>query len=217
MPYGYPVIPTLPGALGQLLNTAPELLERVSALTERLTELLSDRNQESIAGILDNLEQVSRSLAERGPEIAATLAEGRVAIARRVMRQTGSASSPDHPRLVRGRAAVITTSQATCVGRCSSMTARARDRDAGPASGLLQPDPARGRPADARPQGHHRIAARHHRPVEPAGDRRRGRRPAPARLCGGEGIDDAPELFAPLSAARASPACFGGASAPTSC
>ncbi len=79
-PYGYPVIPTRPGALGQLLNTAPELLERVSTLTERLTALLSDRNQESIAGILDNLEEVSRSLAERSPEIAATLAEARVAI-----------------------------------------------------------------------------------------------------------------------------------------
>ncbi|WP_129791922.1 MlaD family protein [Sphingosinicella sp. CPCC 101087] len=80
-PYGYPVIPTRPGALGQLLNTAPELLERVSTLTERLTALLSDRNQESIAGILDNLEVVSRSLAERSPEIAASLAEARVAIA----------------------------------------------------------------------------------------------------------------------------------------
>jgi len=86
-PYGVPVIPTKPGALGQLLNTAPELLERVSTLTERLTELLSDRNQESIAGILDNLEAVSRSLAERGPEIAATLAEARVAI-----RQAGDAA-----------------------------------------------------------------------------------------------------------------------------
>ncbi|MGZ8282721.1 MAG: MlaD family protein [Allosphingosinicella sp.] len=80
-PYGYPVIPTRPGALGQLLNTAPELLERVSALTERLTELFSDRNQDSIAGILDNVEVVSRNLAERSPEIAASLAEARVAIA----------------------------------------------------------------------------------------------------------------------------------------
>jgi phospholipid/cholesterol/gamma-HCH transport system substrate-binding protein len=86
-PYGVPVVPTRPGALGQLLNTAPELLERVSTLTERLTELLSDRNQESIAGILDNLQEVSRSLAERSPEIAATLAEARVAI-----RQAGDAA-----------------------------------------------------------------------------------------------------------------------------
>ena len=80
-PYGYPVIPTRPGALGQLLNTAPELLERVSTLTERLSDLFSDRNQESIAGILDNLEVTSRALAERSPEIASTLAEARVAIA----------------------------------------------------------------------------------------------------------------------------------------
>jgi phospholipid/cholesterol/gamma-HCH transport system substrate-binding protein len=79
-PYGYPVIPTRPGALGQLLNTAPELLERVSTLTERLTELLSDRNQESFAAILDNVEGVTRALNERAPEIAATLAEARVAI-----------------------------------------------------------------------------------------------------------------------------------------
>lgn len=86
-PYGVPVIPVRPGALTSLLNSAPELLERVSTLTERLTELLSDRNQESIAGILDNLEEVSRSLAARSPEIAATLAEARVAI-----RQAGEAA-----------------------------------------------------------------------------------------------------------------------------
>jgi len=86
-PYGVPVIPTRPGAIGQLLNTAPELLERISTLTERLTQLLSDRNQESIAGILANTEEISRSLAERSPEIAATLAEARIAI-----RQAGLAA-----------------------------------------------------------------------------------------------------------------------------
>jgi phospholipid/cholesterol/gamma-HCH transport system substrate-binding protein len=86
-PYGVPVIPTKPGALGQLLNSAPELLERVSTLTARLTELLSDRNQASIAGILDNVERISGSLAERSPEIAAALAEARVAI-----RQAGEAT-----------------------------------------------------------------------------------------------------------------------------
>jgi len=79
-PYGVPVIPTKPGALGQLLNSAPELLERVSTLTARLTELLSDRNQASIAAILDNVERISASIADRSPEIAAALAEARVAI-----------------------------------------------------------------------------------------------------------------------------------------
>ena len=79
-PAGRPVIPTKPGALGELLNTAPKLLERLSTLTERLTELLSDRNQASIAGILDNLEELSSAIADRGPEIAATLAQTRIAI-----------------------------------------------------------------------------------------------------------------------------------------
>ena len=86
-PYGVPVIPTKPGALGQLLNSAPELLERVSTLTERLTEILSDRNQASIAAILENVQEISRSVADRSPEIAATLAETRVSL-----RQAGVAA-----------------------------------------------------------------------------------------------------------------------------
>jgi phospholipid/cholesterol/gamma-HCH transport system substrate-binding protein len=86
-PFGVPVIPTKPGALGQLLSSAPELLERVSTLTARLTELLGDRNQNSIAAILENVQTISRNLAERSDEIAATLAEARVAI-----RQTGVAA-----------------------------------------------------------------------------------------------------------------------------
>lgn len=80
-PYGVPVIPTKPGALGQLLSSAPELLERVSTLTERLGELLDDENQRSIQGILANADTITRSLADRSPEIAATLAEARTAIA----------------------------------------------------------------------------------------------------------------------------------------
>jgi phospholipid/cholesterol/gamma-HCH transport system substrate-binding protein len=87
-PYGVPVIPTKPGALGQLLNSAPELLDRVSTLTERLGELFDEENQRSIAGILANSERVTASLADRSPEIAATLAEARVAIA-----QAGAAAA----------------------------------------------------------------------------------------------------------------------------
>jgi phospholipid/cholesterol/gamma-HCH transport system substrate-binding protein len=70
-------------------------LNRVSTLTERLTELLSDRNQSSIAGILDNVEEMSRSLADRSPEIAATLAEARIRFARPVRRRNGSGAWQD--------------------------------------------------------------------------------------------------------------------------
>ena len=79
-PEGVPVIPTKPGALGELLNSAPLVVERLATLTERLSELLSDRNQESIAGILANSERVTASLADQTPAIADTLAEARLAI-----------------------------------------------------------------------------------------------------------------------------------------
>jgi len=79
-PYGVPVIPTKTGGIGAILNSAPQLLERLSTLTERLTGLLTDRNQASIAGILENTNRLTDALADRGPEIAATLAQTRIAI-----------------------------------------------------------------------------------------------------------------------------------------
>ena len=79
-PFGVPTIPPKQGGLGALLNSAPQLLERISTLTERLTELLSDRNQNSIAAILDNTNRLTDALADRGPEIAATLAETKVTL-----------------------------------------------------------------------------------------------------------------------------------------
>src|SRR3954471_3357944 len=79
-PYGAPLIPTKEGGIGAILNSAPELLERVSTLTLRLTELLSDRNQQSIAAILGNVQVISKNLAQRSDEIAATMADARIAI-----------------------------------------------------------------------------------------------------------------------------------------
>ncbi len=79
-PDGVPVIPTKPGALGELLNNAPQLLERLTTLTERLTELLNDKNQASIAGILDHVEDLTGALSKRGPEIAEALVETRTTL-----------------------------------------------------------------------------------------------------------------------------------------
>ncbi len=73
-PEGAPVIPPKPGGLGELLNSAPVLLERLATLTERLTMLLSDENQGEIAGILANTNRMTDQLADSGPQLQKTLA-----------------------------------------------------------------------------------------------------------------------------------------------
>lgn len=78
-PQGCPVIPASSGGLGALLNSAPELIDRIQRLTERLTELLSDRNQNSIADILENVEKTTDVLAARAPDLADAIGDARIA------------------------------------------------------------------------------------------------------------------------------------------
>ena len=78
-PQGCAVIPSSSGGLGALLNSAPELIDRIQRLTERLTELLSDKNQNSIADILENIDTTTRVLAERAPDLADAIADARIA------------------------------------------------------------------------------------------------------------------------------------------
>jgi phospholipid/cholesterol/gamma-HCH transport system substrate-binding protein len=79
-PEGCPVIPSASGGLGALLNSAPELIERIQRLTERLTELLSDENQNSISDILENVERTTQVLADRAPELGDAIADARIAM-----------------------------------------------------------------------------------------------------------------------------------------
>jgi len=78
-PQGCPVIPSSSGGLGALLNSAPELIDRIQRLTERLSELLSDKNQNSIADILENIEKTTDVLAERAPDLADAIGDARIA------------------------------------------------------------------------------------------------------------------------------------------
>ncbi len=78
-PQGCPVIPASQSGLGALLNSAPELIDRIQRLTERLTELLSDENQNSIADILDNVEKTTDVLAARAPDLADAIGDARIA------------------------------------------------------------------------------------------------------------------------------------------
>ncbi len=76
-PFGVPVIPARSGALGQLLASAPELLNNISKLTDRLTELLNPENRNSIQHILASTDKLTKAFADRGPELAETVLEAR--------------------------------------------------------------------------------------------------------------------------------------------
>ena len=78
-PQGCPVVPASSGGLGALLNSAPELIDRIQRLTERLTELLSDRNQNSVSDILENVEKTTDVLAQRAPDLADAIGDARIA------------------------------------------------------------------------------------------------------------------------------------------
>jgi phospholipid/cholesterol/gamma-HCH transport system substrate-binding protein len=79
-PQGCPVIPASTSGISALLNSAPELIDRIQRLTERLTELLSDKNQNSISDILENIDRTSKVLADRAPEMGDTITDLRVAV-----------------------------------------------------------------------------------------------------------------------------------------
>ena len=79
-PQGCPVIPSSSGGLGALLKSAPELIDRIQRLTERLTELLSDKNQNAVADILENIDVTTKVLAERAPDLADAIADTRLAV-----------------------------------------------------------------------------------------------------------------------------------------
>src|SRR3954470_13397007 len=78
-PQGCPVIPATSGGISALLNSAPELIDRIQRLTERLTELLNDKNQNSISDILENIDVITAELKKHAPEMGETIAEIKIA------------------------------------------------------------------------------------------------------------------------------------------
>jgi phospholipid/cholesterol/gamma-HCH transport system substrate-binding protein len=78
-PQGCPVIPATSGGISALLNSAPELIDRIQRLTERLTELLSDKNQNAMSDTLENIDRTSKVLADRAPEMADAVGDIRIA------------------------------------------------------------------------------------------------------------------------------------------
>lgn len=79
--YGVPVIPPRTGGLGELLNTAPEIVANVAKLTDRLNDVLRDENRAALTGVLKNLDTTTAALAKSTPDLAASLTEARTTMA----------------------------------------------------------------------------------------------------------------------------------------
>ncbi len=61
----YPVIPTRPGQLDQVITSIPEALRQATLLMERARGFLSEENQRSLTEILVNIQTLTEGLAER--------------------------------------------------------------------------------------------------------------------------------------------------------
>ncbi len=158
-------IPASSGGLGALLNSAPELIDRIQRLTERLTELLSDKNQNAIADILENIDAHHqgagrprarpgrRDRAMRGSR-RATPASPRSNVAaladstNRLVNEQGKPAAEDL------RKAIASVQQAA-----DNLDAMITDARPGRAE-FQQVDAARGQPAGPRPARAVAVAAR---------------------------------------------------------
>lgn len=79
-PDGQPVIPTRRSNLGELLSNAPQLMEQLSALASRLTNVVSPENQRQLAGILANTNRLTATLADTAPQTRQVLSDLQVAL-----------------------------------------------------------------------------------------------------------------------------------------
>jgi phospholipid/cholesterol/gamma-HCH transport system substrate-binding protein len=98
-------------------------MARLQRLTERLTELLSDKNQAAITDILENIDATTATLKQRAPEMADAISDVRVAAhnagvaANNIATLSNSAnqlvSGPGHQAVENLNQAIISARQAT--------------------------------------------------------------------------------------------------------
>ncbi len=134
-PQGCPVIPASSSGLSALLNGAPELLARIQRLTERLTELLNDKNQNAISDILENIDATTGVIRKNAPEMAQTLQATRVAAQNAAIAANNIAAlSNNANQLVngQGREAVTNLNQAIISARQAADNLNAMVGDARP-------------------------------------------------------------------------------------
>ncbi len=81
-PDGVPVIPARAAGVGAVLDAAPNLLNQVSALTDKLAQVTSTRNARMVAGISSNARRLGRAVANNGPQLQDIRSESRATFAK---------------------------------------------------------------------------------------------------------------------------------------
>lgn len=71
----YPVIPVRVVGFSALLSSAPEIMAKLDSLLTQAGELLGEENRSSVAGMLNNVESLTASLAENRETIASLPSE----------------------------------------------------------------------------------------------------------------------------------------------
>ncbi|MBM3490526.1 MAG: MCE family protein [Alphaproteobacteria bacterium] len=68
-----PVIPSARSAIQELFAGAPELINRIIILVDRMSQLVDDNNRRAFANTLSNVEKLTSDLTQRGGSIETTL------------------------------------------------------------------------------------------------------------------------------------------------
>lgn len=70
---GLPVVPSRPSTLAEVVDAAPQLVNRALEITRRLEEILGPGNQQAFGETLGNLRLLSRTLADGAAPLRSTL------------------------------------------------------------------------------------------------------------------------------------------------
>ena len=134
-PQGCPVIPASSSGLSALLNGAPELLARIQRLTERLTELLNDKNQNAISDILENIDATTATIRQNAPQMTQTLREAQIAAHNAAIAANNIAALSNNANSIvngQGREAVTNLNQTIIAARQAADNLNAMVGDARP-------------------------------------------------------------------------------------
>ena len=77
----YAVIPSRTTGLQQIIEQVPQIVERVVTVSERLADLLGEKNTNAITETLENLRSLTGAVADRRADIDQIVTDARVALA----------------------------------------------------------------------------------------------------------------------------------------